>query len=309
VKASAKYLRLSLLLVILLQGCGTDRIDRHLKQAVAVLEQRSDADSLAAAAATLRLAEKMPDSDAALELIGRATMAAPERPDLTWLEIQICREVPSCNPEVQELHLRDLDAANGAPWINALVRANASNDEAARIVALSALAQTDRVDIYWTTLIVHLTRALAASRKIPVEEALVSVIGAVGAEAIPPYSSTFNMCKGERLNRAEAIEDCRRVALAFERGDTEITEMLGVAIAKRVWPPDSPEWNAAADARRAYEYRAKLLLNSALNWPFDAAAAEKFLALCAQNRREQDVERAEIIQAGNNPDPPPDWTQ
>jgi hypothetical protein len=114
-----------------LQGCGTARIDRHLRQAVAVLEQRSDADSLAAAATALRFAEQKPDGDAALALLRRATTAAPERPDL---------------------HLRDLDPANGAAWINALVRAKASNDEAARIAALTALARAERVDIYWTTL-------------------------------------------------------------------------------------------------------------------------------------------------------------
>jgi hypothetical protein len=264
---------------------------------------------LAAAATALRFTEKQADSGAALVLIRRATTAASERPDLAWLEIQICREVASCNPELQELHLRDLDPTNGAPWINALVRANTSNDEAAKTAALTALARTDRVDIYWTTLIVHLTRALADTRKIPQEEALVTVIGAVSDEAIPPFGSTSNMCKGERLNSAEVMENCRRVALAFERGDTEITAMLGVAIAKRVWPVDSPEFNAAVEARRAYDYRARLLLNSAVNWPFDAAATEKFLSLCAQYRREQDVERAEIIQAGNNPDPPPSWVQ
>jgi len=306
-KAPAKYAQLSVLLAILLQGCATARMDRHLRQAVAVLEQRSDPDSLAAAATSLRFAEKKPDSDAALALLRRATAAAPERADLAWLELRICREAPNCKPELQELHLRDLDPANGAPWIDALVRANSSNDEAARIAALSALAQTDRVDIYWSTLIVHLTRALADTRKIPVEEALVSVIGALGAQAIPPYGSTSNMCKGERLNSAEVIEDCRRVALAFERGDTEITAMLGVAMDKRLWPVESPEWNAAVEARRAFDYRSKLLLNSALNWPFDAAAAQNYLALCAQHRREQDVERAEIIQAGNNPDPPANW--
>jgi hypothetical protein len=34
--------------------------------------------------------------------------------------------------------------------------------------------------------------------------------------------------------------------------------MIGVAIAKRVWREDSPQWKAAADARRRYEYQSKL---------------------------------------------------
>jgi hypothetical protein len=36
--------------------------------------------------------------------------------------------------------------------------------------------------------------------------------------------------------------------------------------------------------------------------------AERYLSLCEQNRREQDVVRAEIIKAGKSPDPPHDWT-
>ena len=122
--------------------------------------------------------------------------------------------------------------------MNARARANASNDEAARIAVLSALARTERVDLYWTMLIVHLTRALADPQNVPLPEALVDVMGVLAAQAIPAYSATSNLCKGDRLNSAEVVEDCRGVALAFERGDTNITEMIGVAIAKRVWPMD-----------------------------------------------------------------------
>jgi hypothetical protein len=84
-------------------------------------------------------------------------------------------------------------------------------------------------------------------------------------------------------------------------GDTYLTEMIGVAIAKRVWPENSAEWNAAVDARRVYDYRSKL---------FSALQGEKFakeyLALCAQNRREQDVFLALLIKDGKNPNPPPE---
>jgi hypothetical protein len=200
-----------------------------------------------------------------------------------------------------------LDPSNGAAWMNAWARANASNDEAARIAVLSALARTERVDLYWTTLIAHLTRALADPHKVPLPEALVDVIGLLAAQAISAYSATSHLCKGDRLNSAEVVEDCRGVALAFERGDTNITEMIGVAIAKRVWPMDSAEWKGAAEARRVYDYRSQLWLRSEMNVPSDARRAEKYLALCAQDRREQDVLRAELVDEGMSPDPPPDW--
>jgi hypothetical protein len=79
--------------------------------------------------------------------------------------------------------------------------------------------------------------------------------------------------------------------------------MMGVAIAKRVWPQGSAEWQAAAERRRVYDYRADL-------WrPFDAAPwpsarTEKYLRLCLDNRREQDVLRAQLTDLGKEADPP-----
>jgi hypothetical protein len=130
------------------------------------------------------------------------------------------------------------------------------------------------------------------------------MIGYLAAEAIPAYGAASRACKGERLQRPENIAICRNVAKAFERGDTYMTEMIGVAIAKRVWPEDSPEYQAAIEARRVYEYRADKLMKSDLviskrrEWP-----ADKYIALCEQNHCEQDVFLAQLIEAGENPEP------
>jgi hypothetical protein len=77
--------------------------------------------------------------------------------------------------------------------------------------------------------------------------------------------------------------------------------MIGVAIAKRVWPEDSAEWKAAAEERRVYEYRSALqskLVRREITHPGE------YLTLCAQNRREQDVVAAQLIKDGKNPNPP-----
>jgi hypothetical protein len=280
-------------------------MERHLKQAVGALQQRSDADSLAAAG-LLSPWERKPDLS--VELLTRATLVAPARADLAWLSILICRQVSACDPGPEVARLRALDPSNGAGWLNAVARANTSGDEAARNAVLSELARTERADIYWTTLIFHMTRALADTRKISLEEALAAVIGVVAAQTIPAYSATSSLCKGERLNNDEVVQDCRRVALAFEQGDTFITEMIGLAIAQRVWPADSPEWKAAAEQRRVSKYRMQIGFKSELQSGLGARWAEEYLALCLQYRREQDVVLAEIIRAGKNPDPPANWT-
>jgi hypothetical protein len=89
-------------------------------------------------------------------------------------------------------------------------------------------------------------------------EAEVVIIGLLAADALPTYHVASKACMGERPQRLEVTEICRGVAKAFEQGDTYITEMIGIQIAKRVWPEQSVEWRAASDARRLFEYRSKL---------------------------------------------------
>jgi hypothetical protein len=294
---------LILLLTLLLQACTTARTQqRHFNQALTQLEQSTDADSLAAAAVLSRFTQPRPHEDAVYALLVRAVAAAPQRADLAWLSIGVCRDVPACDPEPEVDRLRALDPSNGAGWLNAVARANAADDEAAKIAALSQLARAERVDVYWTTLIVHLTRALVATHEVPLKQALVDVIGIVDPQALPNYMPTLSLCKGERLNNDEVLQDCRRVALAFERGDTFITEMIGLAIARRAWPADSPEWKAAEEETRVARYR----MRTGSTFALGARWARQYLSLCEQNRREQDVHLAEIIRAGKSPDPPPE---
>jgi hypothetical protein len=186
-------------------------MQRHFEQAVTVLGHRSDADSLAAAAVLSSMTQSQHE-ETAYALLVRAVAAAPERADLAWLSIRVCQEVAACDPEPEAERLRVLDPSNGAGWLNAVTRANASDDEAARIAALSQLARSQRVDIYWTTLIVHLSRALAATHEVSLAEAVGDVTGALGARAIPAYNATVSLCKGERLDDDEVLQDCRRVA-------------------------------------------------------------------------------------------------
>jgi hypothetical protein len=292
----------------LLQGCATStdvrsaRMDQRFRAAATILERQTEADSLAAAA-LLRSSEGK--SERAVDLMTSAMTAAPERADLVWLTIQLCQRVSSCDSEPKEAWLRSLDASNGAGWLKELLRASASKDEAAIGAALTALSHTEHFDVYWTVLIAHLTPPIAATREVPLREAIVDVIGILAAQALPIYQVVSKLCKDDGLSDADVIADCRGIALTFERGDTYITEMVGVTIAKRVWPADSAEWREATEAKRIYQYRSALSLRSAAH--MDARWASRYLALCGQNRREQDVELALVIDEGKNPNPPADW--
>lgn len=292
-----------LLIAGLLSGCATvaqARMavdDRGAGRALAGLTRRTDADSLAAAG-LLSLAKHRDQSHA---LFARAVATKPGRADLVWLEAQSCEQAPSCDPKPIERRLRILDPSNGAGWLGALARADSQRDDEAKQAALAAIARSERVDVYWTSLIARLSRALEHTKAMSLGEAEIAVIGFLAAQGFP-YRVVSDSCRGERLQQQEVTETCRGIAKAFEQGDTYMTAMVGAAIAMRVWPKQSPQWQAANDARRAFEYRFKLLRKLEDHWP--DARARSFLALCAQYRREQDVFRALLIQAGLRPDPP-----
>jgi len=239
--------------------------------------------------------------DQSLTLMARAVANAPNRPDLVLLQSQLCQKISHCDPEPIELRLRQLDPRNGEGWMGAFVRGEASGDREATDAAFTEISRSDRVDVYWTGLIARLTRAVAGTKALSVEDAGVIVIGYLAAEPLPGYTDSSRRCKGEPLDRAGAVDICRGVAKAFQQGDTYLTEMIGVAVAKRVWPEDSPEWKAAADARRRYEYQSKLWMKLEA---YTLSHAEEYLTLYAQNHREQDVFTAQIIAAGEDPNPP-----
>ena len=267
------------------------KAQKRTDQTIAALRQMTEADSLAAAGIMSIGSHR----DDALPFLVRAVAASPERADLVWLQALRCDQVTSCDPTPVEHRLRQLDPINGAGWWGAMARAGAAHDTEGVDAALAAISHSERVDVYWTTLIAHLGRAVANAKRMSLEESEVAVIGYLAAQAIPAYQYISTSCKGERLQQPGMVEVCRGVAKALQNGDTYITEMIGVAIAKRVWPEDSPEWKAAAEERSVYDYRTKLyskLEQRTITHP------EEYLTLCAQNRREQDVLAAQLTAAG-----------
>ena len=272
--------------------------DRRIEQSIAYLSKMTDPDSLAAAGL---MSGK--SSEQTLAFLARASAAEPDRADLVWLRATRCAQLPPCDPRPLEQRLRELDPANGVGWWQALARAGAAHDVEGTDAALAAIGHSERLDIYWTTLIAHLSEAVAKTQEMSIEESGVVVIGYIAALAIPAYQYVSTSCKGERLQQPQVTEVCRGVAKSLQNGDTYITEMIGVTIAKRVWPEDSPEWKAAAEQRRVFEYRSKFYPK--LEQRLSTHPGE-YLTLCAQNRREQDVLAAQMTAAGYEPNPPPE---
>jgi hypothetical protein len=289
----------------LLQGCATKpktatgKTELHIRQAVAALSKAEDADSLAAAA----LLDLEGHPDRARPVMERAIAKAPDRPDLVWLEIQVCQVTAHCNSVPFESRLQTLDAANGYGWIGALTRASAAKDKAAILVALTAIAHSERFDIYWTALNARLAVAAVRTKKLTFLEAQQTVVGGLISRILPTYSVLTTACQGDRLAANEVLEACRGITNSLVHGDTYLTEMIGVQIAKVVWPENSTQWQIADGDRRQYEYASShwVKITGGLA---EATMAERYLLLCAQYHREQDVWRAQLIDAGERPDAP-----
>lgn len=274
----------------------SSQTERRVGRAATELQERDDPYSLAAAA----LFSSQEDRHHAVSLLDRAVASAPGRVELVWLQARFCLSVPTCNPQPLERLLLKLDPHNGAPWLLALMRASSRHDERAERAALAALSRSRRVDVYWTRLIARLAPAVARSGVMSLGEAEVNVIGLLSAWT-PTFTAVINACTSQQ--NPETLDYCRGVASAFEQGDTYLTAMVGTAIAERVWPKRSGQWEVAAAARRDFDYRARLSAKLDQQW-VTGSGAEEFLRLCSEYRREQEVSRNLLIMAGVSPDPP-----
>jgi hypothetical protein len=300
------------LAVILCNGCATDGVgkqaayDRKIQRTEQLLIAAGDADSLAAAA-MLSIGPTV-NPGQRLTLIAQAVSRAQDRPDLVWLNVRLCTQVDDCNPEPLEAQLRALDAANGAGWFDSLGRDRKRNDVFAMRKDLVAIATSTRFDTYWNATIVHVTNAILKTHTMDLDTAFVATIGTASAMAIPAYQTIVNACKGDSLQDPELLNTCRKVSSVMRGGDTYLTEMIGVAIAKRAWPEGSAEYVDALSAKRVAHYRMDVDGKIGLRHLWSSRYAAKRLQLMTENKTEQEVNLAEILNAKLDPNPPSDWT-
>jgi len=295
------------LAAILGSGCASDEArrqaayDRKLQRTEQLLVAAGDADSLAAAAL---LNIRPVNALRRLTLIESAVSKAPERPDLVWLNIRLCSDVETCNPEPLEAQLRALDPENGAAWFDSIGRAARRNDAVAVRKDLSAIALSRRFDIYWNVTVAHVTNALLKTHTLDLPTALLDSIGLVSAIAVPPYQPLVNACKGDALQDPEELSICRRVATVMRGGDTYLTDMVGIAIAKRVWPEGTPAYVDALSDMRVAHYRMETDATLSGRGFLSSGYAAKRLQLMQEKRTEQEVVLAEILNAGVSADSP-----
>jgi hypothetical protein len=279
--------------------------EREVAQTRAALVSAADADSLAAAALLGGVVKGR--GAASLQLMARASAQAPDRPDLTWLHAQLCAREASCNSDPVMTHLRALDPTNGLAWTEPVGQVAPSNDPEQSRARLAALANAGRFDIYWNSIVAHTTTAILKTGTMDASSALVSALGLAAAWAIPAYQGLTRLCKGDALRDPKVRADCRRLSDVLRRGDTYISEMVGIAIAEKASAEGDPEYQGALSARRTIHYRMALTSKLDIEGAEDGRFATRYLQLLASHRTEQEVALAQLIIAGIPPNPPDDW--
>jgi hypothetical protein len=294
---------------VLLSGCGSSPPQQQGSPAAPVTGDTADVDQMAATALALWGTNATANGSPALTQIQKAAKAAPSRLEIQWLHLRICMEVPGCEPQPIETHIRKLDPASGAVWLGPLARAQARGDARAEEQILDVMAKATHFNTYWTTLIAKLSPPLSRSPvatsvaqtvPTPLTNAMNATIGWLSSLTTAAFKSVSSACDEQSVREPATRVRCEQIAQALQRSDTTLAEGMGLGIAQRLAIPNS------AGAQQLTEKVQTLRHQNQAAGAVTAAQVEKdkfseqMLKLMAQLKKEQDVARAILRWAGQS---------
>jgi hypothetical protein len=252
------------------------------------------------------------DGAQALAMAQLAVERAPERADALWIYLQICSGSQGCRPEPLEAQLRKLDPTNGIVWLGPLNRAVQQNNQAEADQILEAIGRSQRVELGWNGMVAKIATALAErtrntapENKLPLAEGLNEAVGLLSRITLPAFQPLSDSCPARRLGERLAAARCLLVSAILQRGDTYVSESIGLGIAQRLAATDIAGDSAKVDQRIAVS---RYQRDSAGEIIAGQVEREKFtsemLDLMNKLRREQDVFTAVIRWAGRPLAPP-----
>ena len=299
--------RFILVLAVALVGCASPKVDAPGAKSASGAKS-SAADPTADAFASQSLATYFVQRDGArtLTLIAAAVKQAPNRADIQYLQVALCRQIEGCGAEPFEARLRKLDPGNAIVWLRTLSDAQRQRDVSVEGQVLDVIGRAERFDVYWPSLVAGLTTA-RNSGPAGLEVALNETVGWLAGTAVPSLQPLTAACTRVRLSDSTWAERCRRVARVMMRSDTYIVESFGIAIAKQVSVGDPVEL-AKLDER---ERTARYLWRTSAEIIGSQVERDKFAAehlkLMRSVKREQDVHSAITRWAGRPTTPPEDF--
>jgi hypothetical protein len=245
------------------------------------------------------------DGARAFALITSATKQAPQRVDLAYLQLSLCKLIEGCQLEPFEAQFRKLDPGNAVVWVRALAEAQRRREPAVEVQILEALGRSQRLDIYWNRLGSAVTSARIGNGA-AAHAALGETVGWLGATIVPSFQTITLSCARARTGQQEWTNRCRQVAQVLMNSDTYLAESIGIGLAQQVTADPAEIEKLATRARTArYLWQASgEIINSQVER--DKFAIE-MVDLMRKLRREQDVQMAVLRWAGRPLIPPQGW--
>lgn len=279
--------------------------------AIETLAALPDADSAVTAAGLARL---LPNgASRSLSLFDRATALAPDAADIGLLDVIQCSTQPGCDVLGREARVRGIDPQNGDTWMAALHDASVHSDQARIDDVLSNMARSTYFNFYFASLGRRYLNGLnriplppgdtPGDARTPEAQRQVLAMSMVAALAIPAMQDLVHACQPGSPVSEGRRDTCRSIAASMDRGDSLITNMIGLRL---------QEWSArdAADRAEALAQRRRLQwrmhqLNAIAGTP--VLPTTKQMTTMLAHEREADSIDAMLVDAGRPLDPPADW--
>jgi hypothetical protein len=294
-----------------LGGCAHDRVTRA--DGGYRTEQRREVETLLAHPSPGNLAtaallggpgsQKVTQS---LELIEQAEALAPERPDLVWIELSICRASLCHAKEQIEAHLQALDPGNGFVWTPDLVRAQSLESESEITTAIMRIAASPRMFYYWNRLLAMTVDAWTfANPSMNVYTRGVYAIGLLSALAIPPLQPIAKACRTDQIDLPGRRAACEALAARMEQSDTVLGQMYALDVQRRWGPIGGSQGQVLFAKRRRLDYL--LTISTRDRWWHRNKDMSVGIEAARRTDREQDVELTVIKSLGLPAEPPANW--
>ncbi len=275
---------------LLIVGCSATTASKTADNAAPVNKAGpvDKADALAATALQLHFKDKA--TPQALKLLQKATKEAPLRPELLWLNFELCAQALDCSTEATERRLLELDPDNGALQLGALARALRDEDRATETAVLESISTSRTFQVYWNTLISKLASAASRSEKRsqPVTRSLNDISDWYAQLSTPTFGPLLTACSAERtVGDRTATARCMRIARLLLQSDTYIAEAVGLNLAERLLSGEqSMKITERGNVSRYQRETASGIINAQVD---REKLSRQLLDLMARVPREQDV--------------------
>ena len=169
----------------------------------------------------------------------------------------------------------------------------------------------ERFDIYWNSIVSKM--ALVASADVAahlgpttpdvVTTSLNDVIGWLSAVDLPRFAPLSESCSAARTTNPTIAARCAKIANVLMNGDSYIAESVGLGIAERLAPANSPQAAQIAERIKRARYQRDIAGQIIAGQLERDKFSRELIKLMATQRREQDVFLA-VIRWGGQPTEP-----